>query len=96
MFGNLQRNGAAVFGIDIDLAGSQRFIDDGRVAQALAHLGLDPGGLCLLRHDLGQHIGFGETLGAHAQGFLLRGPGSRGGQEAQNPDQREAHQVVKT
>ena len=61
------RDGAGVFGVHVNLAGTQRLIDDGGVAQALAHLRRLARGAHGLRRDLGQDVRLGKPLGAHAQ-----------------------------
>ena len=69
---DLQRDGAAVFGVQVNLPRAQRLVDDGGVAQALQHAGLGACGLRRLGDDLGQDVGLGEAFGADFDLRLLR------------------------
>ncbi len=80
MLENLQRDGAQVFGIDIDLPGLQRAEHDGGVAQPLQMLDarIRRG---RLRQHLAQDVGLGKALGADVQHRRL-GRRSAGGHAA--------------
>ena len=68
-FKDFQRNGAGVFGIQVDVARTQGRIDDSRVAKPLAHY--RRGGQvrrCRLSQHLGQHVRLGKSLGSDAKG----------------------------